>query len=259
MKTIVDNGLELILERLVEKINDKTIIEGGHFLIEQDENGNINQCTNPESTMTWNLAVEIYSRAKKKGEDVSLSFLIDDLSIDPEKRKEYNDNFRLPKLYLDILEEKGISPAETIYFNESRLRNRSDNRLKKAIKNNLVVDSAGAYRLNLNVFGVFNDDAVSSSNDNSSKRVPNCRLMLGQELQDKELMGYRMAINFCNQVVYKCRGRFAVVYQTILDGKMDVINVYLRNSSRNGIEVDLQEYKSTRLPTSRKSNGKSII
>jgi hypothetical protein len=233
-----DNNLKPELEGLVESmfhhIIDGTVIEGGHYLLEQEEDGKVIHLLNPESTATFEAAVQLYSKAKKQGKEVALSFLVGDLSVSPQARQEFNRDFRLPPEYIDILNKYDVSHNEIIFFYESRLRNRGDNRLKTGLKRGAVIESCSSLRLNPEIFGVA-DQVSNIAHEN--KPVPNCRMLLAQELQDKELLGFKKAINFCNEDVYNCRGRYSIVYHTLLDGRMDIINIYFNNDGTKNVLV----------------------
>ncbi|MBU4308847.1 MAG: hypothetical protein KJ566_03585 [Nanoarchaeota archaeon] len=217
-------NFEEIIKKMLLEVVEKTIIEGGHYLITKEKE-KIIQELNKESTFTFKLACSLVKESRKIGKKVSLSFLVEDLSISPDKRQEFNKNFKLPKEYMDILKENSISEKEIIFFYESRLRNRADNKIKKAVKKKKVLLRNNAFKLNPEIFGSM--EILSNISCENKKPVPNCRMLLAQELQDKEIMGFAKSINFCNSNVYKCKRKYTKVYQTLLEGKMDVVNIFL--------------------------------
>lgn len=237
-------NIDGLVEKLLPEAVDKTIIEGGHYLLEERGDGKVEHLINPESTLTFEAAVRLYKKAKDGEREVALSFLVGDLAVAPERRREHNQNFQLDTDYVEILRRYGVGQDEVIFFYESRLRNRGDNKIKRGIKKGKVIEWLGSYRLNPDVFGI----ADQISNSPFMKRpVPNCRMLLAQELQDKEMMGFEKAINICNSDVYNCRGKYSRVYHTLLEGKMEVINVYFIRVLRE-MKIEIKKYKGKFLP-----------
>jgi hypothetical protein len=228
---------ENISKRIVTHINGRTIIDGGHYLLEEDESGKIKHLVNPVSTATLRAAVHLYKCAKNEKKNVSLGFMMGDLAISPDKRQECNSSFEFPEEYTKILRENGISPEEIIIFYESSLRNRGDKTLKKGLKEGKVVRLSNRLRVNAELFGI----ADELSNTNPKKPMPNCRMILAQALRDKELKGYNTAVNFCNSEVFKCHGRYSVIYHTLLDGSMNVINAYFTPKSGE-VVIDIEKF-----------------
>lgn len=228
---------EDITKRIFPHMTGRIIIDGGHYLLEENEEGNTQHLVNPVSTATLKAAVHLYKCAKNEKKNVSLSFMLGDLSLSPNKRREFNSFFEFPEDYAKILKENGISTEEIIVFYESSLRNRGDKTLKKGVKSGRIVMLSNTLRMNVELFGI----ADQLSNINSEKPVPNCRMILAQALRDKELKGYDTAVNFCNSEVFKCHGRYSVVYHTLLDGSMQVINAYF-TQKLDEVLVDIEKF-----------------
>src|SRR3989338_1748303 len=215
-----------LVDMLLPHVIDGTVIEGGHFLLEC-----FGQHTKPnvtlEGKLTFEAAVQLYAKAKMQGKKVALAFLVADFSIQSSQREEFNRTFRLPPEYLEILQKYCVAESEIILFRESNLRNRSNASMKKGLKDGLITEiitSEGkAY--------VTAAGPISSIQSEGRNPVANCRMLIAQELDDKELAGFTRAINFCDSVAYKCQGRYALVYQTLLRGRMDVINAYFHDVS----------------------------
>lgn len=218
--------IDQLVDMLLPHVIDGTVIEGGHFILER-----VGDQAHPDVTLegklTFEAAVQLYAKAKAQGKTVALAFLVADFSVPADKREEFNRTFRLPSAYQEILQKYGVEESEIVLFRESRLRNRSNTSLKKGLKSGLVIESlAGGGKVYLTAAG-----AVSNIQSEGRNPVANCRMLIAQELADKEQAGYTRAINLCDSVAYKCQGRYALVYQTLLQGTMDVINAYFYDIS----------------------------
>lgn len=227
-----------LLKKLLPMVTSKTIIEGGHYLLEEDRRGKIIHKLNPVSALAFKEAVMLYAESIRLGEEVSFCFLVADLSLSSQNRKQCKENFAFPAEYVHILAEHGVSVDEVLLFYESKLRNRAGNRIISGLKRGSVMKQDDCCF-------VSTPDACSTeyllSNVVFDKHpVPNCRMLLSQELQDKELLGFTKAINLCNSDVYKCKGTYAEVYHSLLDGKMDVVNVYFTMDSSGIIYVEIK-------------------
>jgi hypothetical protein len=228
------------MKKLLPKVTQKTIIEGGHYLLEERGMGEIIPKLNPVSTLTFREAVGLYVESKRLGKDVSLSFLVGDLSLSPKKRIECKQGFDFPTEYLRILDEYGVAVDSILLFYESTLRNRAVNRIRSGLKKGSILKEDDCCY----VSNTTPHNHLLSNIDFGKKPVPNCRMILGQQLKDKESLGFIRAINFCNSDVYKCRGKYAEVYHTLLEGKMDVINVNFTADGSEGIGMDIMTYLS---------------
>lgn len=233
-----------LVDFLSTEIVDKTIIDGGHYLLEEID-GKVKHLLNPESTLTFKAAVALFKKSKEDNKKVALAFLVGDLSFPPEKRKKMNEEFRLPPEYIKILKENKVDPSEVNLFFEANLRNKASRKIKSSIKKNEAIEVGESYRMNFEKFGISCE--LSSENLDKSKRVPVCRMIIAQELLDKEFSGYNKALNFCNADVYKCIGKFASVYQFLLRGKMEVINIYFYKENEK-LKIIGDRYNKRTLP-----------
>src|SRR3989338_6317271 len=153
--------LENILLQFLPEVVDSTIIDGGHYLVKEDAPGHHTHCLNLESTLTFEVAVKLCAEGRKQGKKVDVSFLVADLAVSKERRQEFNQLFQLPQEYLDILEQNSLPASEVKLFYESRLRNRARRTIKDSLEKGLIVEWGNAYRLNLDIYGIFDDDQVS--------------------------------------------------------------------------------------------------
>jgi len=233
--------LRQLTNELLREVIDGTVIEGGHYYLHAENNGTVTPDITLESKLTFEAAVLLYSVSADLGFEVALSFLVDDFPVPSVYRQKHNAQFRLAPEYEDILLRHRIDPGIVLFFFESRLRNRANNRIRSAVKKGKVINTGVQFQLNPDKLGI--TDRISSINM-ASRPVPNCRMILGQELQDKELLGFNKSINFCNSDVYACRGRYAAVYHTLLEGKMDVVNVYFTRQSKEHIDLEVQMWRT---------------
>ena len=235
-----------LLKKLSPMVTGKTIIEGGHYLLEEDRMGNIVHKLNLVSTLAFREAIMLYSESARLGKEVSLCFLVADLSLSPQNRKQCKEDFAFPAEYIHILAEHGISPNEVLLFYESKLRNRAGNRIISGLKRGSIIKQDDCCF-------VPSPDACSTEHLLSNvvfdkPPVPNCRMLLSQELQDKEFLGFTKAINLCNSDVYKCKGSYAEVYYSLLDGRMDVVNAYFTMRGSGAIDVEIKSFSQEGVP-----------
>jgi len=71
---------------------------------------------------------ELVSECNKK---IKFRILVDDIGIDPKKRKEIKENFRLPKAYLDKMVENKVSEKDIDILFESSIRNKASHILSR--------------------------------------------------------------------------------------------------------------------------------
>ena len=72
-------NLEYILQDLDREVIDGTVIDGGHYLIEENPNGTLEHNVDPRSLASFIAAVSLYERSRVRGKQVELSFLVADL------------------------------------------------------------------------------------------------------------------------------------------------------------------------------------
>lgn len=227
-----------LLKKLLPMVTDKTIIEGGHYLLEEDRMGKIVHKLNPVSTLAFRKAIILYAESVRLGKKVSLSFLVADLSLSSQKRKQCKEDFTFPAEYIRILAEHGVSVDKVLLFYESKLRNRAGNRIISGLKKGSIIKQDDCCFVSNPA--VCSSDNLLSNIAFDKHPVPNCRMILSQELQDKELLGFNRAINLCNSDVYKCKGTYAEVYHSLLKGRMDVVNVYFTMDSSGIIDIEIK-------------------
>ncbi|MCK5855607.1 MAG: hypothetical protein KAG56_10325 [Sulfurovaceae bacterium] len=226
---------------LSKEVTNRTSIHCGHYIIEQSQDDNIEYFIPSLSMDSLSLGIILYLEAKKnKLIGIKLSLLINDFGVNKENRKIYRDEFELPKEYLELLGKSNIPISEVEVTFESRLRNRADKQLKKGRKNGRLIVHNNQLLLNPEYNDGFNEDV--SNKPKEGKPVPNCRIMLGQDLLDKENSGYRTAINICNAELYECKGKYVIVYHKFLGGSMNVINVYLLRKTDAYYETEITAY-----------------
>lgn len=227
--------IEQIIQILSEELIDNTSIHCGHYLIEEREDRTINYFIPDLSLDSFRVGTQLYKESKNRGfEGVKLTLLVNDLAINNSaKREKIRENYTLPNEYKNLLDTFAIDKSEIEIVFESRLRNRADKQLKKGLKKGTILNYENQLVLNP-VLTRGSGDAVSNKT-RGKKQVPNCRMMLAQELLDRQVRGYKKAINICNQELYECKGRYAIIYHTFLKGSMDVINTYLIEKKGNKI------------------------
>lgn len=233
---------EEIVDLLSFELEEYTSIHCGHHYFDYDSStGKVNPIIDEISLTTLKIGLSLYELSKQRNiNNVRLSFLVGDLSIHRRYRQDFKQSFSMSAKYLSLITEQGIDESDIDLFFESTLRNRADKQLKRGIKSNSLINYKDAYHINpLRYEGLA--DRVSNVSPNK-KPVPICRLMLSQELVDREKKGFRKAINICNSHLYECKGRYALVYRHLMKGKMDVVNAYLIYKTNNHYVVDFKKY-----------------
>jgi hypothetical protein len=126
-----------IRSRLEEEIQDNTIITGGHFMIKEDGEPELNKGT----IDSFRLAAEVYKSTKENYQKVELGILINDIgatcssdSCSINKINFSREDYRLPEEYLKILSELGIEETEVNIYWEKTMRNRGHKIMRREIK-----------------------------------------------------------------------------------------------------------------------------
>lgn len=240
------NHLDEVITQMLPKVVDGTVIEGGHYPLEQSKNGDVIHKINEASSATFAAAVKLFSSARDSDIHVSLSFLIADLAVEASLRQKFNDSFRLPAVYGGSLLRYRIKEEDIIFFYESTLRNRAQRFTKASLQSGDAVIKDGVCRLSVDMFGPYSDDEIANRPKDAPRRVPNCRMILAQQLKDKEelkdsngqKLSFVKAIGFLNPDVYRCEGAFADVYRQLYKGKMDVVTVFFKPD----FSVEVRQY-----------------
>ncbi len=228
-----NSDLGQIVDRASSDLIDRTIIEGGHYIIRYEGNHLVHY-VDSVSLLTFCAAVALYSKSKTLLKKTGFSFLVSDLGVPAEERRQFDASFHLPRAYTTTLSDYGLKDEEILFFYESTLRNRAQRTLKVSVKKGDVVEADDSYRVSVQRFGVFSDDVVSNHTESLERRVPNCRMILAQQLKDKEGCGFKRAVGFYNHEAYLCNGSFAQVYKNIFFGGMGVVTYYFFKNGRIG-------------------------
>lgn len=181
-------------------LRDHLMITGGHFMILENGQPNLNQGT----IDSFQAAVSAYISAKERGHDVALGILINDMggvcdtkkqicALDPERSRKA---FRLPGPYLEFLERNGINPETVKVYWEKSLRNRGKKELLKQLKreSSPIEHKEGAY------WFVNPKDGrritLSRQNPNDKYGIAACPLIMAAFARQMKDGGYLVSLNF---------------------------------------------------------------
>ena len=142
--------MEDILGRGASCLKNKCIITGGHYRIFFSGNS-ITESLNAGTVHSFRMAVDLFKISKSREIDADLGILINDMgsSCDENGCSIRNlafarENYRLPGIYLDLLEQSRISPGLIKIYWEKHIRNRSKKEFLKRLKKEKAVISKEA-------------------------------------------------------------------------------------------------------------------
>lgn len=176
---------------------DHTLFTGGHFLILNNEIAEMNEGT----AASFEHAVELYSSGKKKGYNVGLGILINDIGqtcnqsactvLTPFSKS----TFGFPGEYKKILEKYSIDLKEIVIFWEKHIRNRGKKELMKIVgKRHDIEKVENDYWLNDR--GGYGKIILTRGNTQDKYGTPACPLIMGALALEEEKNGYTSSVNF---------------------------------------------------------------
>jgi len=222
---------DVLLSIIVDELSEETLIDGGHYPIEQKGYTIIHK-PNYLTAFVFEVAIKLYKMAQTRNVKASLGFLINDLGIDSEMRDSYKKEMILHPYYIDLLKKYDLTISNiTRVFYESNLRNRASRQiLKNGIKRGLIKECDTLLFvpdiLDTNKEPNFSNYLGHKITDKSSESmlIPFCRAIMAQKLLDTENLGFKKTINFLTEHEFKCLGEFAKIYH-LFGGKNNVVNV----------------------------------
>jgi len=215
-----------LLSIISDELSDNILIDGGHYPLEQKGYTIIHK-PNHLTALVFEVAIKLFKTAQNQNIKASLGFLINDLGLDSEMRKNFKNEIILHPYYLELLKKNNLNINDiTIIFFESNLRNRAARQiLKNGIRSGLVKDYESIlYIPDISDTNKAPDFGNYLGHKTGKLLIPFCRAIMAQKLTDSENLGYKKTINFLTEHEFKCLGEFAKVYH-LFGGRNDVVNV----------------------------------
>lgn len=233
------HSLDKLAEYLLSEIDEKTIIDGGHYSLIQEKSKIIHQPTSLTILM-FHLTILLFLKSLGKQKKINIGFLINDIGLTLEARKEIKKDFVIHHDYINILKKYNLTINNiTELFFESNLRNRAARLILKAGEKSSDVKESDK------ILFVDSKEQPDFQNQMGYKKdnrlIPFCRAIMAQKLKDEESAGYSKAINLITENEFKCTGEFAKIYQ-ILGGKMPVVNIVFSDFEITNKERDEYNY-----------------
>ncbi|MBU1111185.1 MAG: hypothetical protein KJ896_00260, partial [Nanoarchaeota archaeon] len=183
------------LEGMVE---DGTVITGGHFMIDEDNQPVLNQGT----INSFRKAVELYRHGKEYGYQVGLGLLINDIgsicntnSCSIVNRNFSKKDFSLPEEYVSILLDIGIEKEEVDLYWEKTMRNRGQKMLRKEVKKgNSLIEQFGEDYWITDRENYGNIMLTRAGGNNKYGNVA-CPLIMGAFTFEQQRRGYSKSLN----------------------------------------------------------------
>lgn len=224
-----------LISSIIDEIEDNTLIDGGHYSLEQNGEYIIHKPTFL-TTLAFEISIKTYRQAISQNKNVALGFLVNDLGLNPESREEIKKETTLHPEYINLLEKNNLNINDiNIVFFESNLRNRS---AKQVLRNGIKLGMVKEHETLLYVPDLSEKEKAPSfanqvghkpeeeTNNPFVKFIPFCRAIMAQKLSDSEYKGYNKTINFITEHEFKCIGEFAKVYH-VMGGANPVVNIVL--------------------------------
>jgi hypothetical protein len=200
-------------------LEDRTVIEGGHYTIDQD----IDDVT----LWTWRRAAALYRLACEMGlRDIGLTLLVEDFHVPAEDRMSFRQNYALPKPHSQVLTELGIATDAVDVVWEVQLRNRAHGDLRRRLKSKLTKQPDGYYV-----------PATSATGRQVTEgTTPVCNFLMARHFADKDAK-YALSINF-HDYRWECQANGGVIVSRLLYGtKIPVYNAYATSLLEIGFVV----------------------
>jgi hypothetical protein len=189
------------LDKAIELLNDGCIITGGHFRIffKDDIHG---EHLNEGTIKSFRLAALLYSHAKENKFSAGLGLLINDMGsacdengCEPGKVSFSRADYRLPEVYLKIMEEQKIPLSSIKIYWEKHIRNQSKKELLKRFKKTpdiFIFENTGLFISDNEKYGKI---ILTRTSGKDKYGVPACPLIMSG-LNLEQAKTYKRSINF---------------------------------------------------------------
>ncbi|MSR85181.1 hypothetical protein EXS71_01960 [Candidatus Uhrbacteria bacterium] len=187
-----------LADELAITIKDKTIITGGHFLIDSEGEPTLNKGT----ISSFQLAAKIYCNALQQNKNVDLGLLINDIGTNctEEVCEIKKSSFRranfTPMVHENILSVAGIDPSLLHIYWEKHIRNRASLEIKRRQltlqRKDITKDHIGYWLMDKDSPTKY---LLTRNKLHSPYGLPACPLIMAAYFMYQEKQGYQSSMN----------------------------------------------------------------